>query len=49
MVNQEDKESRVMVKDRWGDLGFQGTEMTQEGRVRLGGKRERFELEALGG
>lgn len=49
MVNQEDKESRVMVKDRWGDLGFQGTEMTQEGGVSLGGKRERFELEDLGG
>ena len=38
-----------MVKDRWADLGFQGTEMTQEGGVRMGRKRDRFELEALGG
>lgn len=39
----------MMIKERWANLGFQRTEMTQEGGVSLGGKRQRFELEALGG
>ena len=29
-----------MVKDRQADLGFQGTEMTQEGGVSLGGREK---------